>query len=341
MKKIRNIIVSMLFVASSFGQSVGSDATFDIVTWNLKEFPLSGNTISKTVEIINAINVDVIVLQEIENLASFNQLLSSLSGWNGYRANSASYDINLAFIYKTDEIIINNHYEIYGQDWYAFPRSPLVIDLTWSGIDFLLINNHFKCCSGSENEDRRLQASQTLKTWIDNNHSDENVILLGDLNDDITESSSTNVFWGFIEDSPNYQFTDMAIGQGSSSDWSYPSWPSHLDHILITDELFDEFAAENSFVQTIHAENYVSYYSSQVSDHRPVVLCLEFSSSPTLAGDINFDGILNILDVVILVNCALGTYQPTAEELIAGDMDENETLDILDIVQLVNQVLEG
>ncbi len=340
MRKYKKHIVSLLFCAMSFGQSVGSDGTFDIVTWNIKEFPLSVNTISKVVGIINEINVDIVVLQEIESASSFNQLLSSLSGWDGYRANSASYDINLAFIYRTDEIVVNNHYEIYGQDWYAFPRSPLVIDLTWNGIDFLIINNHFKCCSGTENEDRRLQASQTLKSWIDNNHSDENVILLGDLNDSLTDSQSSNVFWDFIEDSPNYQFVDLAIAQESSSNWSYPSWPSHLDHILITNELFDEFDSENSFVQTIHAENYVTSYSSQVSDHRPVAMCLEFSS-PSVVGDINFDGIINILDVVILVNFVLGMDQPTAEEIASGDMDENGILNILDVVQLVNQVLEN
>ena len=32
----------------------------------------------------------------------------------------------------------------------------------------------------------------------------------------------------------------MDIAYSSSSNWSYPSWPSHLDHILLTNELFDE-----------------------------------------------------------------------------------------------------
>lgn len=28
-------------------------------------------------------------------------------------------------------------------------------------------------------------------------------------------------------------FADMGIAMGSPSDWSYPTWPSHLDHLLL------------------------------------------------------------------------------------------------------------
>ena len=44
----------------------------------------------------------------------------------------------------------------------------------------------------------------------------------------------------FVDDNMNYLFTDMPIAQGNISEWSYPNWPSHLDHILITDGLFNE-----------------------------------------------------------------------------------------------------
>ena len=53
-------------------------------------------------------------------------------------------------------------------------------------------------------------------------------------------------------------------------------------------------------------------------------------------GDINEDGILNILDIVALVNLVLaGEYNPM------GDMNDDETLNILDIVTLANLVLSG
>ena len=73
----------------------------------------------------------------------------------------------------------------------------------------------------------------------------------------------------------------MDIAYGSSGNWSYPSWPSHLDHILITNELFDEFDNTGSTVQTIHIEDYFEEgwrdYEKYISDHRPVVLSLNFN----------------------------------------------------------------
>jgi len=56
----------------------------------------------------------------------------------------------------------------------------------------------------------------------------------------------------------------------------------------------------------------------------------------SLLGDINDDGILNILDIVALVNLVLAVeYDPM------GDMNDDGTLNILDIVTLANLVLSG
>ena len=53
-----------------------------------------------------------------------------------------------------------------------------------------------------------------------------------------------------------------------------------------------------------------------------------------IAGDINSDGILNILDIVSLVNLVLAVdYE------VAGDINLDGILNILDIVSLVNLIL--
>ena len=83
-----------------------------------------------------------------------------------------------------------------------------------------------------------------------------------------------------ISSSMEYSFSDMEIAEGSSVYWSYPSWPSHLDHILITNELFDEFILEDSDVQTLCVDDILdggwSEFDDRVSDHRPVGLKLAF-----------------------------------------------------------------
>ena len=105
---------------------------------------------------------------------------------------------------------------------------------------------------------------------------------MGDLNDEIQENANDNVFQNFIDDSTNYKFTDIDIANGSSINWSYPGWPSHLDHILITNELFDEFNNIGSIIQTCRIEEYfngdLNAYQNYISDHRPVLLSLLFEN---------------------------------------------------------------
>ena len=52
-------------------------------------------------------------------------------------------------------------------------------------------------------------------------------------------------------------------------------------------------------------------------------------------GDLNSDGILNILDIVILANLILSGDDSNP----AGDLDQNGSYNILDIVILVNLIL--
>jgi hypothetical protein len=54
----------------------------------------------------------------------------------------------------------------------------------------------------------------------------------------------------------------------------------------------------------------------------------------TLYGDLNDDGILNVLDVVLMVNMVLGNgYDESA------DMNGDEIINVLDIVNLINAIL--
>ena len=153
------------------------------------------------------------------------------------------------------------------------------------------------------------------------------MIVLGDLNDILTDAMANNVFQMIINDNENYLFADMEIAEGSSVDWSYPTWPSHIDHILITNELFDEL--ENANIQTIKIDEYLDggwyEYDQNISDHRPVALKLDFETS--IVGDINGDGILNILDIILIVTIVLSDDYTSL-----ADMNEDGTINILDVV---------
>ena len=338
------IILILYFNLNLNGQDLdelyfGTDETFEVMTWNIEWFPKNNQiTVDYVTQIIQALDVDILAIQEVDDTDMFNQMLNGLPEYTGYL--ESEWFAGLAYIYKTDIIEINDIYEIYTTSpyWSAFPRSPMVMDLNFMGENIFIINNHFKCCGDGimnlddlgDEETRRYTASNLLKEYIDNNLPNENVIVLGDLNDILTDALENNVFQMIINDSENYLFSDMEIAEGSSADWSYPTWPSHLDHILITNELFDEL--DNSDIQTIKIDEYLdggwSEYDQNISDHRPVALKLYFGSS--INGDVNGDGVVNILDVVAAVNIVLsGEYQASV------DLNEDGSVDILDVILIV------
>ena len=68
-----------------------------------------------------------------------------------------------------------------------------------------------------------------------------------------------------------------------------------------------------------------------------------FSSgcSGSTPGDINYDSIINILDIVALVNIVIDPSSITDEQSCAADLNEDGVVNILDIVGLVNVVING
>ena len=58
-----------------------------------------------------------------------------------------------------------------------------------------------------------------------------------------------------------------------------------------------------------------------------------------LFGDTNFDGLINIQDIILGVNFVLGSTTPTDEEYIVTDINQDSILNILDIIEMVNLVL--
>ena len=64
-------------------------------------------------------------------------------------------------------------------------------------------------------------------------------------------------------------------------------------------------------------------------------------NSNILIGDLNADGIINVLDLVSIVNIIVGAAEPSASELITGDLNADGIIDVLDLVQLLNAILDS
>jgi endonuclease/exonuclease/phosphatase family metal-dependent hydrolase len=253
-----------------------SSSTFDIVTFNAETFPRGGyESIVAMADLIKDMDADLIAFQEIASMVDFNLLDDLLDNYKGIFYPIDNDDWNLAYLYKQSEVTVSSTDTkiLFENDWSAFPRPPFEIHVTHSitGITAVIINNHLKCCGGYDNEERRRDASDKLHEYVMDNYPSTPVVILGDLNDEIDGSSEpTNVFWSFVSDPSNFEFADMSIALGSPLWWSYPSWPSHIDHIIISDELFSRLDDASVF----KVDACYSPYSDIISDHRPLYIRL-------------------------------------------------------------------
>ncbi len=303
------IVVLPLFSTSIYAQSLsnlgfGNDNTFDVISWNLESFPkVDGTTENYVSDIIVELESEIIGFQEIGDISAFNTMMASTSGYSGYVLDANYGGINMAYAVKNDVSVIDEYAILSSSTYnYAFAgRSPYLIHVEKNNIEYYVINVHLKCCGdgnlntsdSSDEENRRLVALNHIKSYIDNNLSNENVLVIGDYNDELDDDTDDNVFQNFIDDSDNYLFADMIIATGNPQNFSFPNWPSHIDHILISNELFDEFNSNESDITTIQVDNYISggfsSYDALITDHMPVGISLVYTNGCTDSLALNYN----------------------------------------------------
>jgi len=256
-------------------QRYGNAGSFDLVTWNIKEFPCQQETtVGNLAQIIRDIDVDLIGLQEINDPGAFHRLLDSLPGYAGILSALPADGLKLGILYKPEIIALSTPKQIFTDDNYAFPRPPLLtfveIRIQDSVVfDFSLIILHLKAQSDSASMQRRRSACEKLKNYIDQYllpGADKDVVILGDLNDQWDDPDSVNVFTVFRTDTVHYSFlTSALIGQASYID----GFHSLIDHILISADARPEF--NNGNIQIMKLDQEVPDYINLISDHRPVL----------------------------------------------------------------------
>ena len=135
--RIRVVIYLLLLGLSTSGQTIedlafGTDTTFEVMTWNIEWFPKNGQvTVDYVIDIIEALDVDLLAIQEVDDVTEFEQMIENLISYDGYL--ESAWFAGLAYIYKPAIIQINDIYEIYTTSpyWSPFPRSPMNTSNIW------------------------------------------------------------------------------------------------------------------------------------------------------------------------------------------------------------------
>jgi len=273
------IMLGATDASSQLVQPRGSDSTFDILTWNVHEFPGTGfRTIDTLAILIQNLDIDMVAFQEIADTNAFYDLLTRLPEWDGFFAPFDYSDypyLKTAVIWRTDRASVTYVEQLFMGYQFQFPRPPIhVLGNVSFGqyqFDFHLIDLHLKAGSTEEDQQRRQAGILMLKAYLDNTipgAPDQDWIVVGDWNDELEDPQGDNVFWPLLIDSLDYRFLTLPLA-GNPYWASYPSYNSLIDHLMISTQANDEYGSGNTI--TLRLDDEYSNYRNRISDHRPVM----------------------------------------------------------------------
>ncbi len=247
-------------------------APLSMMSWNIEHFPLTDETEAAVVEIMEDLQPDLVGVQEIQNRDAFWELVDELPGYEGI-IGERGYFTRVGLLYRTDAVELLETEDLFVDDAYTFPRSVLsatveVIDAVEpTTVTFGVV--HLKAFGDAQSVSRRRAAIEDLRGWVDERRAEghDDVVIVGDWNDRLTDDEEDNVFVSLMEDSAEAQFLTLEAAEAGES--SYVPFPSLIDHIFVTDEVLDGLEYEGTDVLRLD-ETWSSSYEDVVSDHRPV-----------------------------------------------------------------------
>ncbi len=257
--------------------------------------------------VITHLNADLLGVEEVSSDSLMNVLVSEMPGYNVVLSPRWSYSFDppdpnfppqkTGFIYNSNTLILVSTRPMFeaiydaarggantlpgyptasgGSSFWASGRLPFMATFTTNinGVNKTIraVVIHGKS-GGSNVEDynRRVYDAQVLKDSLDAYYSGDNVIIVGDYNDDVITSifnSQVSPYKIFINDAGNY--SGLTAGFTTAGKVSFVgSSASMIDHHVASNELNALYLATSADVED--ARNYVTNYTSTTSDHLPV-----------------------------------------------------------------------
>ena len=167
----------------------------------------------------------------------------------------------------------------------------------------------------------------------------------------IREVPTSHSQYEMIEDVADY-FQSVLTSEGSS--WEVfrvytPSDQPYTNSLILNDKVFvpvmnsswDDDALEvyEAAMPDHEILPFTGSWQSTDALHCRVKGIPDLTYTPFNSGDVNMDGSLDILDVVVLVNFVLGSDTPDATQSQLSDINDDQIVNILDIILLVNFII--
>ncbi|NOK36725.1 endonuclease [Corallococcus exercitus] len=288
---------------------------FTVGHWNLEWFgapnqgPVNSTSdggwsddlqVTGATNVIGGARAHVWGLVEMVDTADFNTLLAGLPGtYSGFLANNSTYVLSGAsqysageqkpgilydtstLTYRSAQVILTAQAADFGG------RPPLRVDFTTRihGEDapLVVIVTHMKAFEDRTSYDQRQRSAAALKNYLDQSLPTARVLVIGDWNDDLDHSITTengvalsSPYLNFLGDPTHYTFLTRVLTDANSR--TTTEYDDVIDHTLVTDEVAVD--AVPGGVQVLRPDVTIPDYSRTVSDHYPVLTRYDLSGVP-------------------------------------------------------------
>jgi trimeric autotransporter adhesin len=269
--------------------------------------------VENVTKVFQKLNMDIIAVEELSEEAAMAKVVEAMPGYAKSISQVYSYSIKpnssttpfpaqkIGFIYNTATVkpvgfrvmfealyrqAVAGTTTLIDDDFWSSGRLPYMgtFDVTVGGITkrIRVIDIHAKSGSASADYNRRLADIKVLKDSLDMYYKDHNVILLGDYNDNVfgsINSGNVSSYNSFVTDVEKYKVLTYPLAQNGG--FSFPSSKSFLDHIIISNELVDDYIPNSITIED--PNDYINSYATTTSDHLPVYARFAFTANDPLS----------------------------------------------------------
>tara|TARA_Y100000590_G_scaffold401352_1_gene486144 strand:+ start:272 stop:760 length:489 start_codon:yes stop_codon:yes gene_type:complete len=160
-----------------------------------------------------------------------------------------------------------------------------------------------------------------METAIWQNFNNDGVLFVG-----ISNTNNQNVISNFIAENS----LTFPILYDSGSSGGVQGGDTYDDYYMPN----DGSPYPRDFI--INQNGIIAYGNNEIDTEWMIYVINELlGNNSILLGDINQDGIINVLDIILTVNIVLGVTDPAD----SADLNQDGSINILDIVSLVNIIL--
>jgi endonuclease/exonuclease/phosphatase family metal-dependent hydrolase len=261
--------------------------------------------------VITSQQADVIAVQEVSSDSLFNALVGQLPGYKAVCSDRYSRSFEgpssdfppqkVCFVYDSTTVEVVSYRAMFENlydsartidpsllpgyptgdpsSFWSSGRLPFLLtaNLTINGtterVNF--VNLHAKSGSTVADFNRRVYDAQVLKDSLDAHYASEQIIILGDLNDDLDQSivsGRPSSYAAFVNDTTSYVPVTRALSLAGVK--STVSFNDMIDHQIISNELQEEYLFGSEKVVTPFST--VPNYANTTSDHLPVMVRYQF-----------------------------------------------------------------